>query len=129
MTSSIASGTRRRTSSRRAIEETAWTVYWRRLANLHAMVLAHKDISQSNIMSNAAGQTVLIDLGACLPFGGQIDVGGQVADWKGPGVDNGHSFDEWSAELDELAIEEIRTHGDESWKRNLGRQEWARVIR
>ncbi|KAI6359190.1 hypothetical protein MCOR07_006616 [Pyricularia oryzae] len=120
MTSSITSGTRRRTSARRAIEETAWTVCWRRLANLHAMVLAHKDISQSNIMSNAAGQALLIDLGACLTFGGQIDVGGQVAGWNGPGVDNGRSFVQSSAELDELAIEEIRTHRDEELEKKLG---------
>lgn len=79
MTSSIASGTRRRTSSRRAIEETAWTVYWRRLANLHAMVLAHKDISRSNIISNAAGQEILMNPDSRLPFGALIDVGGQVA--------------------------------------------------
>ncbi|KAG6041916.1 hypothetical protein E4U41_000405 [Claviceps citrina] len=78
-------------------------------AHLHALGLAHNDISPSNIMFDGR-DAVLIDFDCCAPFGSPLSKGGWVTGWKGPMDGEGQQFKESSAECDRLAIREIRKH-------------------
>ncbi|OAA55110.1 Protein kinase-like domain protein [Cordyceps fumosorosea ARSEF 2679] len=76
------------------------------VAHLHRLGYAHNDVSATNIMFDAEGGAVLIDLDSCTPMGEHIKKGGVVGGWRGP-MFSGREFKISSVECDEVSLRYI----------------------